>query len=46
MSSHNLHVETGRYRNIPRRERICRVCTTADTDIIAGFLNLPECELQ
>ena len=45
MSSHKLHVETGRYRNIPRRERICRGCTTADTDIIAGFLNLPECEL-
>ena len=47
MSSHKLHVETGRYRNIPRRERICRGCTstTAEKDIIACFLNLPECEL-
>ena len=45
MSSHKLHVETGRYKNIPKRERICRGCTTADTDIIAGFLHLPECEL-
>ena len=44
MSSHKLHVETGRYKNIPRQERICR-CTTADKDIIAGFLHLPECEL-
>ena len=45
MSSHKLHVETGRYKNIPRRERICRGCTTADKDIIVGFRNLPECEL-
>ena len=45
MSSHKLHVETGRYKTIPRRERICRGCTTADKDIIGGFLHLPECEL-
>ena len=45
MSSHKLHVETGRYKTIPRRERICRGCTTADKDIIAGFLHLPECDL-
>ena len=45
MSSHKLHVETGRYKNIPRRERICRGCTTADEDIIADFLHLPACEL-
>ena len=43
MSSHTLHVETGRYKTIPRRERICRGCTTADKDTIAGFLHLPEC---
>ena len=43
MSSHKLHVDTGRY--IPRRERICRGCTAADTDIIACFLNLPASEL-
>ena len=42
MSSHKLHVETG--KDIPRRERICRGCTSADNDIIAGFLYLPACE--
>ena len=45
MSSHKLYVETGRYKDIPRQERICRGCTTADKDIIAGFLHLPACEL-
>ena len=25
-SSHTLHVETGRHHNIPRDERICKVC--------------------
>ena len=45
MSSHKLHVETGRYNDIPRQERICRGCTTADKDTIAGFLHLPACEL-
>ena len=45
MSSHKLHVETGRYKDIPRQERICRGCTTADKDIIVGFLHLPACEL-
>ena len=45
MSSHKLYVETGRYKHIPRRERICRGCTTADSEIIEGFLHLPECEL-
>ena len=45
MSSHELYVETGRYKNIPRRERIYRGYTTADKDIIEGFLYLPECEL-
>ena len=45
MSSHKLHVETGRYKDIPKQERICRGCTTADKEIIAGFLHLPACEL-
>ena len=45
MSSHKLHVETGRFKDIPRQERICRGCTTADKDIIADFLHLPACEL-
>ena len=45
MSSHKLYVETGRYKPIPRRERICRGCTTADSEIIEGFLHLPKCEL-
>ena len=45
MSSHKLHVKTGRYKDIPRQERICRGFTTADKDIIAGFLHLPACEL-
>ena len=40
MSSHKLHVETGRYKHIPRH-----IPTTADKDIIAGFLHLPACEL-
>ena len=28
ISSHQLRIETGRYENIPRNERICHVCTS------------------
>ena len=48
MSSHKFYVETGRYKRIPRRERIFRGCTTADSDIIQGLLHLSAvsgCEL-
>ena len=46
MSSHSLHIETGRYNGTPRNKRICRGCVNGDVEIIEGFLNLPECELQ
>lgn len=45
MSSHKLHIETGRYRAIPRHERLCRGCISTDTDVVEGFLALPECIL-
>ena len=28
MSSHQLRIETGRYENIPRNERMCHFCTS------------------
>ena len=28
ISSHQLRIETGRYENIPRNERICHFCTS------------------
>ena len=46
MSSHSLHIETERYNGTPRNKRICRGCVTGDTEIIKGFLNLPDCVLQ
>ena len=46
MSSHNLHIETGRHTSTSRHRRICRGCVTDDINTIEGFLNLPECVLQ
>ena len=46
MSSHNLHIETGRHTSTSMHRRICRGCVTDDIDTIEGFLNLPECMLQ
>ena len=46
MSSHRLHIETGRYNGTPRNKHICRGCVTDDAEIVEGFLNLPECVLQ
>ena len=40
MSSHNLHIETGRHTSTSRHRRICRGCVTDDIDTIEGFLNL------
>ena len=46
ISSHNLHIETGRHTLTSRHRYICRGCITDDIDTIEGFLNLPECVLQ
>ena len=46
MSSHNLHIKTGRHTSTSRHRRICRGCVTDNIDTIEGFLNLPECVLQ
>ena len=32
ISDHNLEVELGRYRNIPREQRTCKVCNTLDDE--------------
>ena len=45
MSSHSLHMETGRHTSTSRHRRIYRGCVTDDIDV-EGFLNLPECVLQ
>ena len=32
LSSHILHIETGRHRSIPRNERICTLCNIGDVE--------------
>ena len=37
-SAHRLVIETGRYTNIPRNERICKNCTNQEIEDEAHFL--------
>jgi superfamily II helicase len=32
ISSHRLQIETGRYRNVPRDERICQNCSENEVE--------------
>lgn len=38
LSAHALYIETGRYRNIVRNERICRICNSEDIEDEYHFL--------
>ena len=37
-SAHRLFIETGRYTNIPKNERICKNCTNQETEDETHFL--------
>ena len=37
-STHRLFIETGRYTNIPRNERICKNCTNQEIEDETHFL--------
>jgi hypothetical protein len=37
-SAHRLFIETGRYTNIPRNERICKNCTNQEIEDETHFL--------
>ena len=39
VSDHNLEVEIGRYKNIPREQRTCKICTKDIDDEYHFFLN-------
>ena len=36
--THRLFIETGRYTNIPRNERICKNCTNQEIEDVTHFL--------
>ena len=38
ISAHRLHIEQGRYRGIPRQNRICNRCTSNEIDDEVHFL--------
>jgi superfamily II helicase len=38
ISSHRLQIETGRYRNVPRDERICQQCSENEIEDEVHFL--------
>ena len=38
LSSHELHIERGRYENIPRDERICQCCNMSQIESEYHFL--------
>ena len=46
MSSHKLHIETGRYQQKPRSHRYCRGCVTGNQETIEALLELPFLELH
>ena len=46
MSSHKLHIETGRYQQKPRSHRYCRGCVTGNQETIEALLELPVLELH
>ena len=33
ISTHNLKVETGRHKNIPKEERICEICNKVEDEV-------------
>jgi hypothetical protein len=35
---HRLYIETGRYKNIPRNERLCKNCSANEIEDEAHFL--------
>ena len=39
VSDHTLEVETGRYKNIPRENRFCKICKDEIDDEYHFFLN-------
>ena len=45
LSAHNLHIETGRYRNrnIPREERYCLFCKTKNDLVIEDEIHFLTC---
>ena len=38
VSAHRLYIETGRYKNIPRNERLCKNCSANEIEDEAHFL--------
>ena len=36
--AHRLYIETGRYKNIPRNERLCKNCSSNEIEDEAHFL--------
>ena len=38
VSAHRLYIETGRYTNIPRNERLCKNCSANEIEDEAHFL--------
>ena len=40
ISSHRLQIETGRYRNVPRDERICQKCSENEIEDEQLFLQI------
>ena len=32
VSNHNLQIEIGRYQNIPREERLCKICNSGEVE--------------
>ena len=46
MSSHRLHIETGRYQNKPVYQRICRCCTDVKNAELLVQLPYPEVHIE
>ena len=46
MSSHHLHIETGRYQNKPVYQRICRCCTDVKNAALLVQLPYPEVHIE
>ena len=40
ISNHNLHIEVGRYQNIPRKERLCEICNSGEIESETIFYSL------
>ena len=46
MSSHRLHIETGRHHNKPVHRRICRCCTDVENEELLAQLPHPEVHIE